>query len=85
MADVIIIIQGGNKPPKKTTFGWELLPQMKEGLSKWVLLKDIKKSNPAELYTFEVENKTDHKPAFSWCVSFTLRKWNRIVSKPQNK
>ena len=42
VADGFIIIRGGKNHPKKTTYGWELLTQMKEGFSKWVPLKDIK-------------------------------------------
>ena len=49
VADEFIISRGGNKNPKKTTRGWELLGQTKEGFSKWVPLKNIKESNPVYL------------------------------------
>ena len=56
VADGFLISLGGNKHPKKTTCGWELLPQMKEGFSKWVPLKDIKDSNPVKLSEY-IANK----------------------------
>ena len=46
MADGFIISRGGNKHQKKTTHGWELLAQMKEGFSKWVSLNDLKEYQP---------------------------------------
>ena len=42
VAGEVKIRRGGNKHSKKTTRGWELLTQMKEGFSKWVPLKYIK-------------------------------------------
>ena len=85
VADGFLISRGGNKHPKKTTCGWELLPQMKEGFSKWVSLKDLKDSNPVKLYKYAMANKIEHKPYFAWWVTFTLQKCNRIVSKLQMK
>ena len=58
---------------------------MKEGVSEWIALKDLKDSNPVELAEYAVANKIDHEPAFAWWVPFTLRKRNRIVSKMQKK
>ena len=49
VADEFIISRGGNKNPKKTTRGWELLGQTKEGFSKLVPLKNIKESDPVNL------------------------------------
>ena len=49
VADEFIISRGGNKNPKKTTRGWELLGQTKEGFSNLVPLKNIKESDPVNL------------------------------------
>ena len=48
-------------------------------------LKDIKYIKPIEISDYTVSKYIDHKTAFAWWVPFTLKKWNRIVSKPQNK
>ena len=55
VADGFLIILGGKKHVKKTTCGWELFPQMKEGFSKWVPLKDLKDSNPVKLSEYAME------------------------------
>ena len=75
----------GNKHPKKTTCGWELNTQMKEGPSQWIPLKDLNEGNLFELSEYAVADKIDHEPVFEWWVPFTLRKWNRIISKLQKK
>ncbi len=85
VADGFTVSRNGNRIPKKTTRGWQLLTQMKEGVSEWIALKDLKDSNPVELAEYAVANKIDHEPAFAWWVPFTLRKRNRIVSKMQKK
>ena len=82
VADGFITSRNGNKTPKKTTCGWELLAQMKEGLAQWVPLKELKESNPVELAEYAVANKIDHEPAFAWWVPFALLKRNRVISKP---
>ena len=80
-----VISQGVNKHRNKTTRGWDLLAQKKEGFSKWVPLKDIKESNPAEIAGYAVANMIDHDTAYAWCVPFTLRKCNSIISKLKKK
>ena len=83
--DGFIIRRGGNKHPKKTTRGWELLTQFKEGFSKWMPLKDIKGVNWVELSGYVVVKNIDCEPYFSLWGPFTLRKRNMIFSKLQNK
>ena len=83
VADGFTIGANGNRHPKKTTQGWEMNMKTKEGLSKWVALKDLKESNPVDLAEYADANKIDHKPAFVWWVSFVLRKRNHIISKLQ--
>ena len=76
VADGFIISQGENTHPKKTTCGWELLTQMKEGVSKWVSTKDIKERKPVDLAEYVAANRIDHDTAFAWWVPFTLCKRN---------
>lgn len=85
VADGFTVSHNGNRHPKKTTRGWKLLTKMKEGMSQWVPLKELKESKPIELAEYAVANKIDHEPAFNWWVPFVLRKRNRIISKLQKK
>ena len=79
------ISANGNKVPKKTTQGWELLIEWKDGSSDWVALRDVKDANPIELAEYAVANKIDHEPAFNWWVNWTLKKRNRIINKVKPK
>ena len=56
ISDGMIQNASGMAKPKKTTRGWELLMQFKDGSIDWVKLKDLKASNPIELAEYAVEN-----------------------------
>ena len=43
----------------QTTKGWKFLVQWKVGESKWVPLKDLKKSNPIELAEYVLSKKLE--------------------------
>lgn len=75
----------GRKVPKRTTKGWELLVEWKDGSSSWVPLKDIKDTNPVKVAEYVIANKIEQEPAFSWWVSFVMQKRERIIAKLQKK
>ena len=75
----------GNKVNKKTTQGWKLLVEWKDGFSEWVSLKALKESNPIEVTEYAQANLIDKSPAFRWWVPHVLRKRDRIVSKIKSK
>ena len=79
------ISKNGNRTPKRTTVGWELLVEWRDGSTYWVALKDLKDTNPIELAEYAVANKIAEEPAFKWWVSFCLQKRNRIISKAKSK
>ncbi|GFH48999.1 Blackbeard [Chaetoceros tenuissimus] len=70
---------------KKTTKGWELLVEWKDGTMTWVPLKDLKNSNPIELAQYAVMNALEEEPAFKWWVPYTLKKRDSIVAKVKSK
>ena len=61
--------------PKKTTRGWQLLCEWRDGSSDWIDLKHLKESNPLELAEYAVANRIQEEPA----LSETLRTRNRII------
>ena len=79
------VSKNGNRTPKRTTRGWKLLVQWRDGTSDWVPLKDLKDSNPVEVAEYAVSNGIDSEPAFHWWVKPTLRRRDRIVSKVKNR
>lgn len=64
--------------PKRTTCGWQLLIDWKDGTQDWVPLKDLNDSNPVEL---AITNGIDCEPSFYWWVPHVLEKHNYIISK----
>jgi hypothetical protein len=75
----------GHERKVRTTKGWEILIQWKDGSTDWVALKDLKESYPVELAKYARDNRIDDEPAFAWWVPFTLRKEKRILSKIKTK
>ena len=51
-----IVSKSGNKVPKKTTRGWELLVEWKDGSMDWVPLVELKASFPVELAEYALAN-----------------------------
>ena len=84
-ADGFTTSKNGNKVPKKTTIGWQLNVEWKDGSSDWVALKDLKESNPVEIAEYAVANKLVEEPAFKWWVADVMRRRNRIISKLKSR
>jgi hypothetical protein len=85
IADGFTTSHNGNRVPKKTTRGWQLLCQWKDGSSSWVPLVELKQSNPIELAEYAIANQIHEEPAFKWWISDVLRRRNRIISKVKRR
>jgi hypothetical protein len=70
----------GKQHPKRTTQGWQLCVKWKDGSTSWEELKDLKEANPIETAEYALAHSLDSAPAFSWWVSHTLKKRDRIIS-----
>ena len=75
----------GRLRPKRTTKGWKMLVEWKDGTTTWAFLKDLKESNPVEVAEYAVANNIATEPAFAWWVPFTIRKRDRIIQKVKSK
>ena len=69
----------GRKHRKKTTKGWKLCVEWKDGTTTWVRLADLKESNPVEVAECAVARGIDEEPAFVWWVPCTLKRRERII------
>jgi hypothetical protein len=67
--------------PQRTTQGWDLLIQWKDGMMSWELLKNLKESNPVQVAEFAVLNGIADEAAFVWWIKDVLRSRDRIISK----
>ena len=71
----------GKRVRRRTTKGWKLCVQWKDGSTSWVALKDLKESNPVEVAEYACSQSIDTEPAFAWWwVPFTLKKRSRILA-----
>ena len=75
----------GGRTRKKTTRGWELLVQWKDGSTTWETLKDMKNSYPLEVTDYAIIKNLTDEPAFAWWIPYVLKKRNRIIKKVKSK
>ena len=80
-AEAYVTVNG--KPcPLKTTKGWLLCIEWKDGTTKWEhLVSDMKESFPVDVTEYTISAGIQDKPAFNWWVKHVINKQNRIVSK----
>ena len=74
------IKHGSNKQLRRTTKGWKLCVEWKDGSTSWERLADLKESNPVELAECAVVHGIDTEPAFAWWVPYTLKRRNCIIA-----
>jgi hypothetical protein len=73
----------GQRRLRKSTVGWKLLVQWRDGSETWIPLKDMKESHPVETAEFAKARGIDDEVAFAYWVPYTLRKRDVIISKMQ--
>ena len=74
------IDHGSNRQLRKTTKGWQLCVEWKDGTTSWERLADLKESNPIEVAEFAVAQGLHDEPAFLWWVPYTLKRCARILA-----
>lgn len=78
--DKWVITKRGQRRLRRSTAGWKLLVQWKDGSESWVPLKDLKESHPVETAEFAKARGIDDEAAFAYWVPYTLRKRDIIIS-----
>jgi len=73
IADGTVRSANGMEKPKRTTRGWFLLVQWKDGSVSWEKLSDLKASNPVEVAEYAVANRLVEEPAFKWWVPHVIK------------
>ena len=64
-ADRFVTVNG-RQHHRKSTAGWALCVQWKDGSTSWEKLSDLKESYPVEVAEFAVAQGIDHEPAVGW-------------------
>ena len=75
----------GRKRYKRSTKGWFLCVQWKDGSTSWEKLADFKECYPVQVAEYALARGIDHEPAFNWWVKHTLRKRDSIISLVQRR
>ena len=70
----------GRKHRKKSTKGWHLYIQWKDGSTSWEQLFNIKESNPVKVAKYAKSRGIDDEPDFAWWVEFTLKNREHIIA-----
>jgi hypothetical protein len=65
---------------RRSTIGWQVCCQLKDGSTSWESLADLKESHPIETAEYEVTKGLDHESTFNWWVPHVLRKHDQIIS-----
>ncbi|KAL7539628.1 hypothetical protein ACHAWF_006464 [Thalassiosira exigua] len=80
-----IKVQGGGSKCIKTTKGWEMLIEWKDGTSSWLPPRDVKEASLVELAVYAVAMRLDKEPAFAWWIDYVLKKRDQIIKKAKSK
>ena len=65
-SDKFVITRRGLRRLRKSTVGWKMLVQWKDGSEMWVPLKDMKDSYPVETVEFVRARNIDDEVAFAY-------------------
>jgi hypothetical protein len=83
-ADMYIKV-GSNTQISKTTKGWHLCVEWKDGTTSWERLADLKQSDPVEVAEYAATKNLHDEPYFDWWVPHFLKKRNRIITSVTNR
>ena len=64
----------------RTTKGWHLCVEWKDGTTSWKPLKIMKEAVPVQVAEYAMRHGIASEPAFSWWVPYTLKKKDVIIS-----
>ena len=59
-------LKGGGRIRKRTTTGWNLEIEWKDGTTSWLPLKEVKVTNTTEVAQYARDNSLLEEPAFAW-------------------
>ena len=74
------VVHRGQSFMWRSTVGWQLCAQWRDGSTSWQALKDLNDYNSVETAKYAVAQEIDHNPEFNWWVRAVLKKRLRITS-----
>ena len=79
------IYPNGRKKRKKTTKGWHMCIEWKDGTTSWETLASLKESYPVQVAEYALAAGISDEPAFKWWVPHVLNKRDRIIAKVKTR
>ena len=73
LSDQIFVDSRGKKQYKRSTKGWEVCVQWKDGSTSWEKLADFKECYPIQTAEYAISQSIDHEPAFNNWVTHTAK------------
>ena len=83
-ADAFLTINGRQKR-KKSTKGWHLCVEWRDGTTSWEKLASLKESYPVQVAEYALAAGIEEEPAFKWWVPHVLNKRDRIIAKVNSR
>jgi hypothetical protein len=74
------IVHNGRNSLRRSTAGWHLCVQWKDGSTSWQYLKDLNEAYPVAIAEYAVAQGIDNDPAFNWWAPAVLRKREHIIA-----
>jgi hypothetical protein len=81
---IMYIKHGSNKKVRKTTKGWHLCVEWRDGTTSWERRADLKESNPVEVAEYAATKSLLNTPGFIWWAQHVLQK-RTIISAAVTK
>ena len=78
-ADQKVLTADGRSFMRRTTAGWHLCVQWKDGSTSWEKLSDLKEYHPVECAEYAISQGLMNEPVFNWWVGFVFNKRERII------
>ena len=84
VADQDVVVRGRSYK-RKTTKGWHLCIQWKDGTTTWERIADLKEYHPIKVAEYSLAQGIRHELSFNWRVTHVLKKWEEIISALKGK
>jgi hypothetical protein len=74
------VFRRGKRKLRRTTAGWHLCIEWRDGSTTWERLADVKESYPTEVAEYAITHDIHEQPAFAWWVHKTINTRNGIIA-----
>ena len=78
--DQIIRKDTGRTYMRRSTVGWQLCVQWRDGSTSWEKLSDLKETHPVDVAEYAHSQSLMREPAFNWWAPHVLKKREAIIS-----